>query len=159
MWVISTSFYCCFCSVDQSCPTLCNPMDCSMPGFPALHYLPEFTQTHVHWIDDATTISSSVTLFSSYLQPFPASGSFPMSRLFVSGGQSIRASASVLPMNIQGWFPLGLTDFISLLSMGLSRVFCFLLPNDIPLCGQVSFETHCFDLPQMPWRKKCALYL
>ena len=84
--------------------------------FPALHYLPEFTQTHVHWVDDATTISSSVNPFSSYPQPFPASESFPTSQLFISGGQSIGASASVLPMNSQGWFPLGLTDFISLLS-------------------------------------------
>ena len=99
-----------------------------------------------------------VNPFCSYPQPFPASGSFPMSQLFISGGQSIGASASVLPMNIQGWFPLGLTDFISLLSKGLSRVFSFLLPNDTPLCGQVSFETQCFDLPQMSWRKKCALY-
>ena len=71
------------------------------------------------------TISSSVTPFSSCLQPFPASGSFPMSWLFASGGQSIgvSASASVLPMNIQGWFPLGLTRLISLLSKGLSRLF------------------------------------
>ena len=71
------------------------------------------------------TISSSVVPFSSCLQSFPASGSFPMSQFFASGGQSIRASASasVLPMNIQGWFPLGLTDLISLLSKGLSRVF------------------------------------
>ena len=58
--------------------------------------------------------------FSSGLQSFPASGSFPMSRLFASG-QSIGASASVLPMNIQGWFPWGLTGLISLLSKGLSR--------------------------------------
>ena len=72
-----------------------------------------------------STISSSVDPFSSCLQFFPASGSFPMSRLFTSGGQSIRASASasVLPMNIQGWFSLGFTDFISLPSKGLSRVF------------------------------------
>ena len=56
-------------------------------------------------------------------QFFPASGSFPVSQLFSSGGQSIGASASVLPMNIQGWFPLGLTGLISLLSNGLSRVF------------------------------------
>ena len=71
------------------------------------------------------TISSSVTLFSSCPQSFPASGSFPNSWLFPSGGQSIRASAaaSVLPMNIQGWFSLGLTGLISLLSKGLSRVF------------------------------------
>ena len=61
--------------------------------------------------------------FCSCPQSFPASGSFPMSQLFASGGQSIRASASVLPMNIQGWFPLGLTDLISLKSRGLSRVF------------------------------------
>ena len=71
------------------------------------------------------TISSSVVPFSSYLQSFPASGSFPMSLFFASGGQSIRvsASASILPMNIQDWFPLGLTSSISLLSKGLSRVF------------------------------------
>ena len=71
------------------------------------------------------TISFSVAPFSSYLQSFPASGSFLMSRLLASGGQSIRASAaaSVLPMNIQGWFPLGLTGLISLQSKWLSRVF------------------------------------
>ena len=72
-----------------------------------------------------TIISSSVTPFSSYPQSFPASGSFPMNWLFVSGGQSIgaSASASVLPMNIQGWFPWGLTSLISLLSKGLSSIF------------------------------------
>ena len=71
------------------------------------------------------TISSSVTLFSSCLQSFPASGSYPKSRLFTSVGQSIgvSASASVLPMNIQGWFPLGLTGLISLQSKGFLRVF------------------------------------
>ena len=71
------------------------------------------------------TISSSVIPFSSHLQSFPASGSFQMSQLLTSGGQSIRvsASASVLPMNIQDWFPLGLTDLIPLLFKGLSRVF------------------------------------
>ena len=71
------------------------------------------------------TISSSVIPFSSYLQSFPESASFLMSRLFVSGGRSIGvlASAPVLPMNIQDRFPLGWTDLISLLSKGLSRVF------------------------------------
>ena len=71
------------------------------------------------------TISPSVIPFSSCLQSFPASGSFPLSQFFVSGGQSIGvlALASVLPMNIQDWFPLGLTDCISLQSKGLSRVF------------------------------------
>ena len=73
-----------------------------------------------HW-----TISSSVTLFSSCSQSFPASGFFPKSLFFTSGGQSIRASApaSVLPMNIKGWYPLGLTGLISLLSKGLSGIF------------------------------------
>ena len=69
------------------------------------------------------TISFSADPFSFCLLSFPASGSFPMSRLFTSGGQSIGISAAVLLMNIQGWFPLGLTGLISLLSKGLSRVF------------------------------------
>ena len=71
------------------------------------------------------TISSSVIRFSSHLQSFPASVSFPMSQFFASGGQIIgaSASASVLPMNIQYWFPLGLTGLTSLQSKGLSRVF------------------------------------
>ena len=72
------------------------------------------------------TISSSVIPFSSCLKSFPASGSFPVSQLFASDGESIGASASVLPVNIQGWFPLGLTGLIYLLdldSMGISRAF------------------------------------
>ena len=71
------------------------------------------------------TISSSVVPFSSHLQSFPASGSFKMNQFFTSGGQSIgvSASASVLPMNIQYWFPLGWTGSISMLSKGLSRAF------------------------------------
>ena len=71
------------------------------------------------------TISSSATLFSFCLQSFPASGSFPMNQLFASGGQNFGASvsASILPGNIQSWFPLVLTGFISLQSKGLSRVF------------------------------------
>ena len=70
-------------------------------------------------------ILSSVIPFSSCPQPLPASGSFPVSQFFTSGGQNIRASASasVLPMNIQDWFPLGWTGWISLQSKGLSRVF------------------------------------
>ena len=82
---------------------------------PLHHQLPELTQTHVHW----------VITFSSHLQSFPASGSFPRSRRFTSDGQSIgtSASASLRPVNIQGWFPLGLTGLISLKSKGLWRVF------------------------------------
>ena len=93
-------------SVAQSCLALCNPMDCSMPGFP-VHHQP---------------ISSSVVPFSSCLQSFPASGSFPMSQFFISSGQSIGA-ASVLSVNSRGCFPLGWTGLISMQSKGLSRVF------------------------------------
>ena len=113
-------------SVTQLCPTLCDPKDCSMPGFPVLHLL-EFAQTHVHWVDDA--IQPSHPLLSPSPRAlnlsFPALGSFPMSQFFTSGGQIIGASASAtaLPMNIQGWFPLGLIGLISLQSKGLSRVF------------------------------------
>ena len=181
----------------------CDPMDCSTPGFPVHHQLPELAQTHVHWVSDAIqsshplsspsppafnlsqhqslfqwvssshqfssvqfsrsvvsdslwphepqhtrplcpsptprvhpnpcpsswwchpTISSSVIPFSSCPQSFPASGSFQMSQLFTSGGQStgVSTSTSVLPMNAQDWSPLGWTGWISLQSKGLSRVF------------------------------------
>ena len=106
-------YYCC--SVAQSCPTLCDPMDCSTPGFPVLHHLLKLAQTHVHWVGDA--IQPSHPLFS------PSSPAFNLSQHqglfqwvnFTSGGQSIgaSASASVLPMNIQDWSPLGLTGLIS----------------------------------------------
>ena len=99
-----------------------NPTDCSKPGFPVLHYLPEFVKTHVHWVSDA--IQSSHLL----LPPSPPALNLSQIRvffqwLFTSCGQSIGVSASVLIVNIQGWFPLGLTGLIYLLSKGLSRVF------------------------------------
>ena len=116
-----------FSSVAQSCPTLCNPMDCLTPGLPAHHQLLELAQTHVHRVSPwcHPTISSSAIPFSSCLQSFPASGSFQMREFFTSVGQSIGVSASawILPMNIQDWFPLRLTGLISLQSKGLSRVF------------------------------------
>ena len=87
------------------------------------------------------TISSSVVRFSSCLQSFPASGSFPTSQFFASGGQSIgvSASASVLSMNIQDWFPLGWTGWISLLSKGLSRVFSSTTAHKHQFFGAQSF--------------------
>ena len=93
-----------FSLVAQSCLTLCDLRDCSMPGFPVHHQLLDPNQTHVHHISDAIPIiSSSVIPFSSHLQSFSASGSFPMSQFFAIGGQNIgvSASASVLPMNMQ----------------------------------------------------------
>jgi len=110
-----------FCSVTNLCPTVWNPMDCSTLGFPVLHYLLEFAQTHVHWISDAyLTISTSATHFSCLHFFQHQSG---MSQLFTRGGQSTGALASVLPINTQDWFPLGLTGLISMLSKWLSRVF------------------------------------
>ena len=109
------------CSVAKLCLTLCNRMDWSTPGFLVLHYLPEFAQTQVCWVGDAIQPSHPLPpLLLLHPQSLPASGSFPVSQFFTSGGQSIgaSASASVLPMNIQGWFPLGLTGLISLLCKG-----------------------------------------
>ena len=96
-----------FSSVIQLCPTVCDPMDWSIPGFPVHHQLLELVQIHVIELVMSPTISSSVFPFSSCLQSFPASRSFPMSQFFASGGQSIgvSASASVLPINIQDCFP------------------------------------------------------
>ena len=110
-----------FSSVAQSCLTLCDPMDTPMPSptpGACSNSCPLSWWCH-------PTISSSVIPFSSHLQSFPASGSFQMSQFFPSGGQSIGVSAlaSVLPMNIQDWSPLGWTGCISLQSKGLSRVF------------------------------------
>ena len=115
------------CSVAQLYQTLCNPMDCSTSGFPVLHYLPEFAQAHVHWISDA--IQSSRPLLSPSPPVFYLSqrqGLFSESALqfrWPKYGALASASAAVLPMNIQGWFSLGLIGLISLKSKGLSGVF------------------------------------
>ena len=115
-----------FSSVSQSCLTPCNPMNCSTSGLSVHHNLPEFAQTHVYRVSDAIQPSHPLSVpFSSCLQFFPASWSFLMSPFFASGGQSIgaSASASVLPVNMQDWFPLGLTGLIFLQSKRLSRIF------------------------------------
>ena len=132
-------------------------MNRSTPGLPVHHQLPQFTQTHVHWVDDAIpAISSSVVPFSSRLQSFPASRSFPMSQFFASGGQSIRASASasVLPMNTQDWFPLWWTSWISLLSKGLT-----ILEDKGPRsrCQQVGFRGLCPRFAESHPSVSCAV--
>ena len=114
-----------FSSVAQLCLTLCDPMDCSTQDSPSITNSWSLLKLmSIKWVMPST-ISSSVVLFSSHLQSFPASGSFPMSQFFISVSQSIgfSASASVLPMNIQDCFPLGFTSLISLKSKGLSIVF------------------------------------
>ena len=110
----------------QFCPTLCDSMARSTPCLPVHHQLPGLPQEGSHRIDDA--IQPSHVLLSCsppFLNLFLESGSFSTSQFFASGGHSIAVSASalVLPMNIQDWFPLGWTGLISLQSKGLSRVF------------------------------------
>ena len=115
-----------FSSVALLCPTVCNSMDCSTLGSPVHHQFPGACSNSCpssQWCHQI--ITSSVVPFSSCLQSFPTSGSFPVSQFFSLGGQSIgvSASTSVLPMNIQDWFRLGCIGWISLQSKGLSRVF------------------------------------
>ena len=100
-----------------------TPMDCSTPGLPVPHHLPEFSQVHVYWISDVIQPSHPLTLFSFCPPSFPGSGTFLMSWLFTLYCQNTGASASVLLMSIQHWFPLRLTSLISLQSKGLSGVF------------------------------------
>ena len=109
----------CGCSVTKSWLTLCDPMTPSTPGFPVLHYLPDWLKLMAI---ELVMPPRHFILCHPLLLP---SRSFPMSRLFTTGDQNIgaSASASVLPMNIQDWFPLGWTGWISLQSKGLSRVF------------------------------------
>ena len=115
-----------FSSVAQSCPTLCDPMNRSILGLPVHHQFPESTQTHVHRVSDA--------IQPSHPLPSPSPPALNLSQhqgLFkwvssshqVAKVLGVSASTSVLPMNIQGWFPLGGTSWISLQSKGLSRVF------------------------------------
>ena len=106
---------CCCCSVAKSLLTLCDPVDCSTPGLPVPHHLPEFSQVHDHCIP---VISYPDPPSSFCPQCFPSSGTFPVSHLFKSDDQNSGASASVLPVNIQSWSPLRLTGLISLLSKG-----------------------------------------
>ena len=119
------SLYTLFSSVTQSCPTVCNSMKCSIPGPPCTSPTPGVHPNPCplsRWYHP--NISSSVIPFSSCSQSFPASGSFPKSQLFTSGGQSIgvSVSTSVLPVNTQDWSPLGWTGWISLKSKELSSL-------------------------------------
>ena len=134
-------------SVAQWCPTLCNPIDCSTPGFPVHHQLPELAQNHVHWVGDAIQPSHPL------LSPSPRAIIFPSIRIFSnesvlwSGGPNTGASASAsfLPRTIQDWFPLGLIGFISLKWNRLLRVF-----------SNTTVEKHQFFSVQLSlWSNSC----
>ena len=124
-WSLDAPMWACCCSVVQLGLTLWDPMNCSTPGLPVHHQLPEFTQTHVHWVGDA--------IQRTYPLSSPSPPAFNLSQhqgLFWWVGSSnqlakvlVSASASVFPMNIQDWFPLGWTGWIFLPSEELSRVF------------------------------------
>ena len=106
----------------QSCPTLCDSMNCSTPGFPVHHQLLEL----VKLMSVESVVPSNHLILCCpllFLPSFPASGSFPMNEFFATNGQSTGVSASILPMNIQEWFPLGWTGWISFQFKGLSNVF------------------------------------
>ena len=118
----------CWFSVVQSCPTLCNPMDWSTPGFLIHHQLPELTQTHIHRVGDAIQPSHPLS------SPSPSAFNFSTIRVFSNESVLLircpeywSFSFSISPSNeysnIQGWFPLGLTGLISLQSKGFLRVF------------------------------------
>ena len=124
-YIITGCILCCCCSVDKSCWTFTTPWTASLqaplssPSSRVCSNSCPLSQGHY------VTISSSAAAFSSCLQSFPSWGSFPMRQLIASGGQSIGASASssILPINVQGQFLLGLTGLISLYSNEFSRVF------------------------------------
>ena len=107
------------------------------------------------------TISSSIVPFSSCLQSFPASGSISMSPFFPSGGQSIGASASVLPMNMQDWYPLGWTGWVSLQSKGLSRVFSntTVQRHQLTLTSILDYwKNHSFDWREICWQTNVSAF-
>ena len=165
----------CCCSAAKLCPTLCDPMDCSTPGFPVFRYLPVCSIKFMSI--ELVMPSNHVNLcphFSFCLSSFPASGSFLVSELFESSSQSIGTSASalVLPVNIQGWFPLALTGFISLLSKELlkslpqhhnakasisSSTFSFLYG---PILTSVHdyWKNHSFDCMDLCWQSEVSAF-
>ena len=104
-------------AVVQSCLTLCDPMNCSTPGFHVLHYLLEFAQIHIHWVGDAIQLSSSVAPFSSCLQSFPASRSFTVSRFLYQVPKVLELQLSISPSNEYSGLISFKTDWFDLLAV------------------------------------------
>ena len=126
--IVNCPFVLFFLFTTESCLILCNPRNYSTPGFPVLHYFPEFAQTHVHWVSDAIQPSHPL------LPPFPSALDLPLHQGLFQWVSSLHqevlsirasASASALPMNIQGWFPLGVTGLSPFSPRDSQRVFSF----------------------------------
>ena len=123
LWPHFKQIGCCYCSVTQSCLT-CDHMDCSPPTFPVLHHLLELAQTQVHWVSDASKPSRPLSSLYLLLSIFPSIRVLNESALYIKWPRYWSFSfSSVIPMNIQDWFTLRLTGWMSLQSKGLSRVF------------------------------------
>ena len=137
---VCKNMFCC-CSVTHWCPTLCDPMDWSIPGFPVLHCLLEFAPTHVYGVDHIVNHLSLCCPLLILPLTFLSLRVFSNESAFISSGQTIGASASalVLPMNIQGWFPLGLTSLISLMSKGLKYVNGYSTEYAIPFLSHITW--------------------
>ena len=158
------------CSVTKSCLTFCDPMDWSTPGFPVLHYPPEFAQTHVYWVDDAIQPSHPLSPSS----PFAFNHSKHQG-LFQWVG-CLHQVAKVLELQLhhqsyQCWFPLGLTGLISMQSKGLSRVFSsskirshqFLAVNLLygPTLTSMHYylKNHSFQYMDLCWQRDIFVFL
>ena len=121
---IAFAYICCCCSVPKSCLTLYEPMNCSTPGFPVHYYLLELAQIHVYWVGSAIQPSHPQSSPSPALNPSQWQSLYQWVSLLHQLTKILELQLqSVLPKNIQGWFPLGLTGLISLPPKGLSRVF------------------------------------
>ena len=166
LYKMVVSHCCCF-SVAKSCPTLCTPMNCSMPGFPILHHPPKFAQTHVHWVSDAIQPSHPLLPTSAlvFLNLFQHQDLF---HWVISSHQV----AKVLELQLQNqWiFSLGMTSFVSLLSERLSRVFSstsvlkFQFFNESLLYGLTLtsirgyWKNHSFDYMDLCWQSDVSAF-
>ena len=155
------NWYKLFSSVAQSCPTLCDPTNCSTPGLPVQHQLPEFTQTHVHQVGD--TIKPSHPL-SSPFPPAPNPSQHQSLFQWVSSSREVAKVlefqlywALVLPKNTQDWSPLEWTGWISLQSKGLSRVFSNTTVQKASILRRSAFFTVQLSHPYMTTGKTIAL--
>ena len=150
--------YCPCCSVTSLYLTVCNLLDYSTPGFPLLHHLPEFAQTHVHWVGDAIQPSLSSVVPFSWLQSSLASGSFPMSQLFTSGSQSIGASASASsPSNEYSWLISFRIDWFDLAVQGTLKSFLQHHNSKKSILWHSAFLMVQFSYPYMTTGKTKAL--